>query len=290
VSEAGHGSVTARAHAKLNVFLRVLGRRSDGYHDVESLVLPLEFADAVTVDGADAWSLTVRGPTSASVPDGMENVAMRAAVALARAVDRNTPGAAVVIEKRIPVAAGMGGGSADAAAVLRALNELWGRGLDPVALREVAATTGSDVPALLPGGAVYVSGRGERVEPVHVVTTWWVVRPFPFAVRTPDAYDWWDRTGRTGPDGGAVIAAAETGNDVLLGSALFNDLQGPVAGRHPEVARAVDAFLEAGALGAVMTGSGPTVVALARHLGHADQLATAVEGSFVTSGPPLRRA
>ncbi len=286
MSEAGHGSVTALAHAKLNVFLRVLGRRSDGYHDVESLVLPLELADAVTVDGADAWSLSVRGPTSASVPDGMENVAMRAAVALARAVGRDTPGAAVAIDKRIPVAAGMGGGSADAAAVLRALNELWGRGLDPVALREVAATTGSDVPALLPGGAVYVSGRGERVEPVHVVTTWWVVRPFPFAVRAPDAYDWWDETSRTGPDGGAVIAAAETGNDVLLGSALFNDLQGPVAGRHPEIASAVDAFLEAGALGAVMTGSGPTVVALARHLGHADQLATAVEGSFVTSGPP----
>ncbi len=286
MSGAGHGSVTARAHAKLNVFLRVLGPLDDGYHEVESLVLPLELADIVTVDRADDLSMTVGGAKSAGVPDGPDNLAMRAAIALADAAGLANPGAAIAIDKRIPVAAGMGGGSADAAAVLRALNGLWACGLDAAALLEVAAATGSDVPALTHGGAVFLRGRGERVEPVHAVTTWWVVRPFPFAVRTPDAYDWWDETGSTGPDGGAVIAAVETGNDVLLGSALFNDLQASVAARHPEITRTIDAFVEAGALGAVMTGSGPTVVALARHLGHADELAVVVEGSFVTSGPP----
>ena len=146
---------------------------------------------------------------------------------------------------------------------------------------------GSDVPSLLHEGASFVSGRGDRVAPVHVVTTWWVVHPFEFGVRTPDAYAWWDEDGGTpGPDGGAVIAAAETGNDELLGSALFNDLQEPVIARHPEIGEAIEAFNRAGALGSVMAGSGPTVVALARHLGHADELAAAVPGSYVTSGPP----
>jgi 4-diphosphocytidyl-2-C-methyl-D-erythritol kinase len=105
-------------------------------------------------------------------------------------------------------------------------------------------------------------------------------------VRAPEAYGWWDADGETGPDPGVVIAAIEAGNDETLGPALFDDLQAPVAARHPEIARTVEAFLEAGALGAAMTGSGPTVVALARHVAHADQLCDAVPGSFVASGPP----
>jgi 4-diphosphocytidyl-2-C-methyl-D-erythritol kinase len=282
-------TVTVRAHAKLNVFLRVLRQRSDGFHDLESLVLPLEIADLVTVASAGSWSVAVHGVASADVPHGADNLALRAGAALSRTVDPSPTGASIAIEKRIPVAAGMGGGSADAAAALRALNELWGCGLDQAALGGVGAGVGSDVPALLLDGAVFVSGRGDRVEPVHAVTTWWVVRPFPFAVRTPDAYAWWDEGGSSGPDGGAVIAAVETGNDALLGSALFNDLQAPVVARHPEIGNVIDAFREAGALGAVMTGSGPTVVALARHLGHADELAAAVPGSLVTSGPPPAR-
>jgi 4-diphosphocytidyl-2-C-methyl-D-erythritol kinase len=281
--------VTARAHAKVNVFLRVLGRRPDGYHDIESLLLPLELADTVTVTAAETWSLAVDGAAAADVPPGADNLAMRAATALARLVDPSPVGASIEIDKRIPVAAGMGGGSADAAATLRALDQLWACGLDLAVLDEVGAGVGSDVPALLRGSAVYVSGRGDRVEPVHAVTTWWVVRPFPFAVRTPDAYAWWDEDGRPGPDGGAVIAALETGNDVLLGGALFNDLQAPVVARHPQLGDVIDAFREAGALGTMMTGSGPTVVALARHLGHADELAAAVGGSFVTNGPPAVR-
>ena len=247
--------MTVQAHAKLNVFLRVLGRRTDGYHDLESLILPLDLADAVTVTAGGDRSLTVDGPTAAGVPDGDDNLALRAAAALAGAVGGSSKDASIRIDKRIPVAAGMGGGSADAAATIRALDRLWACGLDIAALAEVAAAVGSDVPALVRGGAVFVSGRGEAVEPVHALTTWWVVRPFPFAVRTPAAFAWWDADGETGPDGGAVIAALETGNDDLLGSALFNDLQ-------------------------------PGVVALARHLGHADELAAAVPDSFVTSGPP----
>ncbi|MEO8424894.1 MAG: 4-(cytidine 5'-diphospho)-2-C-methyl-D-erythritol kinase [Actinomycetota bacterium] len=282
-------SVTRVAPAKLNVFLRVLGARDDGYHDLESLVLPLSLADEVTV--TEAKKLDVIVDAEIELSDGLDaggmNLSLVAALALAEECAGRIRGAEIRIAKRIPVAAGLGGGSADAAATLLALNELWGCRLDRDALLTIAEQIGSDVPAMLAGGAVMMRGRGERIAPVHVLTTWWVVKPFGFPTRSPDAYRWWDEDGGTvGPDPGVLVAAAETGNVDLLGHALFNDLEGPVSGRHPEIAAVKQAFLDAGALGAVMSGSGPTVVALARHMGQADRLAEAVPGSFVVSGPP----
>jgi 4-diphosphocytidyl-2-C-methyl-D-erythritol kinase len=281
-------TVIARAHAKINVFLRILKRRDDGYHALESLIVPLELHDLVSVTSADTLTLDITGERAGEVPPGDDNLSMKAARALTEAADLGSegPGATLRIRKRIPVAAGMGGGSADAAATLRALNELWRCGLDEAALSEVALGIGSDVPALICGEPVVAEGRGEHVARVHVPSMSWVIRPFPFGVSTPDAFAWWDAGGGTGPDPGAVVAAAEAGNAEVLGLSLFNDLQGPVSARHPEIAEAISIFEEAGALGAVMTGSGPTVVALARHLGHASSLVEAVPGSFVTSGPP----
>jgi 4-diphosphocytidyl-2-C-methyl-D-erythritol kinase len=276
--------VTRRAHAKINVFLRVLGIRTDGYHEIESLVLPVSLHDLVVVRPGDGLSLTVTGERAAALEGSREeNLALVAARALASAAGIESPAAEIEIDKRIPVAAGLGGGSADAAAALHALNELWGCGLDAPALSSIAAGIGSDVPAMLAESPVYMSGRGERVEPVHAQQTTWVLAPMPFAVRTPDAYNWWDSDSGTGPDPGALIAAAESGNDDLLGSGLFNDLQAPVSSRHPEIGATIDAFLEAGALGAIMSGSGPTVAALARYLQHADRLVEAVPGSIVVS-------
>jgi 4-diphosphocytidyl-2-C-methyl-D-erythritol kinase len=272
-------TLTVMAHAKLNVFMRVLGARDDGYHDIETVILPIDLADTVTI--APAETLAVDG-----LPGGTENLAHLAARALAARADVERPGAHVRIHKRIPVAAGMGGGSADAAATLRGLNELWACGLGDAELAEVAAAVGADVPGLLAGVAVFADGRGTHVTPVHAATTWWVVKPFDLAVSTPDAYGWWDEDPATGPDAGVLIAALEAGNVDVLGPAVFNDLQRPVARRHPEVAEAVAMLLEAGALGAVMTGSGPTVVALARHVGHAASVAEAVPGAFLVSGPP----
>ena len=281
-------SGTRRAHAKLNVFLRVLGRREDGYHDIQTAVLPLELHDLVTVEEADQLEVMVTGDVGTALEAaGGDSLCGRAAHAWATAAGVGAPRARITIDKRIPVAAGLGGGSADAAATLLALDELFGSSLSRAALLEAAATVGSDVPALLMGEPVFVEGRGDRLVPLHTVTTHWVVRPFPFGVRSSDAYAWWDETPTSGPDPGALVAAIEVGDDALLGSAVFDDLQPAVASRHPEVERAVAAFGEAGALGAIMTGSGPTVVALARHLGHADAVAEAVPGSVVTvSGPP----
>jgi 4-diphosphocytidyl-2-C-methyl-D-erythritol kinase len=178
----------------------------------------------------------------------------------------------------------MGGGSADAAAVLRVLARE--NGIDDETLQGIAATTGADVAAMLATGPVYAEGRGERVAPVYGVTTHWVIKPFGFTVRTPDAYAWWDDHPVTGPDAGALLGAYETGNLEVVADAATNDLQPAVAARHPAVGHAIDAFTDAGALTAFMTGSGPTVVALARDPGHADVLATAARGAIVTSGPP----
>ena len=274
------------AHAKVNVFLRVLGRRDDGFHDVETLVLPISLADHVTVEPADGLTVSIQGPATTGVPADDGNLAMRAARALAGEAGGAEPlGAHITIEKRIPVAAGLGGGSADAAATLLLLDELWPTGLGRDGLTRVAASVGSDVSAMLLGEAAYARGRGDLVAPVIVQSTTWVVKPFPFGISAAEAYAWWDEGAATGPDPGALIAATEAGDDALLGSALFNDLQGPVAARHPEISETIEAFTHAGALGAVMSGSGPTVAALCS-FASARIVANAVPGSFVVDAPP----
>jgi 4-diphosphocytidyl-2-C-methyl-D-erythritol kinase len=277
------------AHAKLNVFLRVLGRRDDGYHDVETLVLPISLADDVTVEPAHELTLSLEGPAAERVPVDDTNLALRAARAfaaeIAKAGGGEPAGAHITVEKRIPVAAGLGGGSADAAATLLLLDELWAVGWGRDGLARLAGEVGSDVPALLLGEPVYAAGRGERVSPVFVQSTTWVVKPWAFGVSSADAYEWWDEQAATGPDAGALIAAAEAGNNALLGSALYNDLQEPVAARHPEISHTIEAFVEAGAEGAVMSGSGPTVVALCP-FATAPDIARAVPGSIVVDAPP----
>jgi 4-diphosphocytidyl-2-C-methyl-D-erythritol kinase len=280
--------VRREAHAKVNVFLRVLGARQDGYHELESLVLPLSLADSVLVEEAPRLEVEVRGDPelTAAAADGGMNLGLVAALALAESCG-GARGARIEIVKRIPVAAGLGGGSADAAAVLQALNELWACKLDIDSLLEVAARVGSDVPALVVGGPVLMRGRGERVERVPVAATWWVVRPFDFPTRSPDVYGWWDEDGAvTGPPLAPVLEAAASGDLETLGDTLSNDLEASVCLRFPEVAAVRDGFLAAGALGAVMSGSGPTVLALARDRAHAKELAATQTGGLVASGLP----
>jgi 4-diphosphocytidyl-2-C-methyl-D-erythritol kinase len=275
-----------QAHAKVNVFLRVLGRRDDGYHDVETLLLPISLADQVTVEPAGELTVSIEGPAAEGVPTDETNLVLRAARALAAEPGgAQPPGAQISIHKRIPVAAGLGGGSADAAATLLLLDELWAVGSGRDGLARLAAEVGSDVPGLLLGEPAYAEGRGERVAPVLVQSTTWIVKPFAFGVSSADAYTWWDEVAATGPDAGALIAAAEAGNNSLLGSALYNDLQGPVAARHPEISQTIEAFIEAGAEGAVMSGSGPTVAALCP-FATAPDIARAVPGSIVVDAPP----
>jgi 4-diphosphocytidyl-2-C-methyl-D-erythritol kinase len=286
-------AVARRAHAKINVFLRAVGRRDDGYHELETLVLPVSLHDVVTArpnpDRAGTVEMAIHAASAEPIPS-VDNLAVRAsellgATAFPDPSDRPLP--LVEVEKWIPIAAGLGGGSADAAATLQVLNELWGVGFDDAKLAEIGLELGSDVPSMLAGEPVLATGRGERLRPVHCAVTWWVLRPFSFPVRSEAAYGWWDAAPATGPDPGALIAAIGTGDLELLGSALFNDLEAPVVARHAEVGVTIEDFSSAGALGAIMSGSGPTVAALARDEAHARELATTAEGSIVVSAPPI---
>jgi 4-diphosphocytidyl-2-C-methyl-D-erythritol kinase len=278
------------AHAKINVFLRVLGRRGDGYHDIESLVLPVSLADRLWIDATDDGLVTVNLITDARDSDPRsfppsDNLIVKAADALLRRWE-GPSGAAIRFVKVIPVAAGLGGGSADAAATLRSLNLLWECGLSEEELREVGADVGSDIPALLTGGPALVRGRGDMVVRVSMSPTWWVLAPQPFPVATPVAYELWDDAGVTGPDPAAVLEAAESGQTDALARLLFNDLERPVADRNPEIAEAKRALLAAGALGALMSGSGPTVAGLVRDEAHAREVAAKVTGAIPVSAPP----
>jgi 4-diphosphocytidyl-2-C-methyl-D-erythritol kinase len=282
--------LSMRAHAKINVFLRVLGSRDDGYHEIESLITQVSLHDRVTVRESGSLSLTITGehaPDLSGESGSSGNSAMAAALALREESALTEAGAEIVLEKRVPVAAGLGGGSSDAAAVLKLLNELWSCGLNQASLREVGARVGADVPAMLADEPVLIRGRGEDVTPVMASPMFWALKPLPFPVSASDAYAWWDQDPSTGQDPGALIAAAETGDLELVGDAMFDDLQAPVASRHPRIEEIVHSFRLAGAHGAIMSGSGPTVVALARDAAHAQHLADAVPGSFVVSFPPV---
>jgi 4-diphosphocytidyl-2-C-methyl-D-erythritol kinase len=260
------------ARAKVNLFLRVLGRRPDGYHELETLIVPITLADRLELHAHAgpgdfrtlSFSLAVRGEQHLikGVPNDESNLVARAVARLAEAA--GVRGFAdVLLEKRIPPAAGLGGGSADAAATLLALNDLWELGLSGESLIEVASSVGSDVPALLAGTGVLARGRGELVERVDVPAYEWAIVPLPFGVSTADAFGWWDEDrGPSGPDPRSVLLAAEAGDVMALGPMLFNDLEEPVCRRHPEVREAKDRLLDAGAAGAIMCGSGPTVAGL----------------------------
>jgi 4-diphosphocytidyl-2-C-methyl-D-erythritol kinase len=276
-------AVLESAPAKLNLFLRILGRREDGYHDIETMVLPLTLADHVTVETRDDLGIvvTITGPEAGKVPTGEGNLAFRAAAVLREETGR-PDGVGITIDKRIPVAAGLGGGSADAAAVLRALGRAWSVPVDD--LMAAAARVGSDVPALVTREPVLARGRGESIEPVDVAGLDWVLLRRPFGVSAADAYRWWDDDGvQSGPDPGPVIEAARAGDVDALSSLLFNDLERPVAGRHPEVIEATRVLLEAGAVGTIMCGSGPTVAGLCRDGRHASEVAAATGGIAVST-------
>jgi 4-diphosphocytidyl-2-C-methyl-D-erythritol kinase len=264
-------ATSVQAWAKVNLFLRVLGMRDDGYHELETLIVPVSLADRMVVRAdADPSSPTVsltlevtgRSDLVSGVPRDGSNLILRAAAALAERT--SVRGSAhVMLEKLIPTGAGLGGGSADAAATLRVLNDLWGCGLSPEALREVGAEVGSDVPALMMGGAVRVAGRGEVVEPARIMPLSITLVTFPFSVSTPEAFRWWDREGSTVPEPGALFeAAAREGDVAALARLMSNDLEEPVIRRHPQIAETKRILVEGGSLGAVMSGSGPSLVGL----------------------------
>lgn len=276
-------TVTVRAPAKVNLHLSVGSLGADGYHDLTTVFHAVSLYDEVTVTRAPGLTVRVEGTQAADVPVDHSNLAARAVLAL---VDRTgiAPDVDVLIRKDIPVAGGCAGGSADAAAALVACDVLWGLGLGKDELGEIAATLGSDVPFSLHGGTALGTGRGERLTPVLGAGSFsWVLALAEGGLSTPAVYDELDRQREHGPvslasNPSEVLAALRKGSAQALGRALSNDLQPAAMALKPELRTLLDAGQDLGALGGVVSGSGPTVAFLARDDRHATALAAALAG------------
>jgi 4-diphosphocytidyl-2-C-methyl-D-erythritol kinase len=296
--------VTVRVPAKVNLQLAVGPLRADGYHDLVTVFHAVSLFDEVTVRPAGQTSVQVTGEDAAAVPAGRANLAVRAAAALAKAAGpKRVPKSAVAIEirKRIPVAAGLAGGSADAAAALVACNELWQAGLSGPELSEVAAGVGSDVAFALLGGTAVGVGRGEQLTAALAAGTYhWVLAFSAGGLATPEVYAACDRlraarAGRSaGPPGPprplrpgppelstALMAALRSASPAAVGPLLANDLQPAALSLRPGLRRTLAAGRELGATGAMVSGSGPTCAFLAADAGHARDLAVSLTGAGV---------
>jgi 4-diphosphocytidyl-2-C-methyl-D-erythritol kinase len=314
--------VTVRVPAKLNLQLAVGPPRVDGYHDLVTVFHAVSLFDEVTAEPTGRNRVTVTGEGADRVPAGPDNLALRAAAALRKALTGRTVGSRaskgagpagvhITIAKRIPVAAGLAGGSADAAAALVACNELWDGGLSQPQLLEVAARVGSDVAFALLGGTAVGRGRGERLTPALAPSTQyhWVLAFADGHLSTPEVYAALDRQRAAGGARGnaagggaaggraaggraqataadpdldtALMTALRAGDARLVGQALSNDLQPAALSLFPSLRKTLAAGLELGALGALVAGSGPTCVFLAASADRALDLAVSLSGAGV---------
>lgn len=271
--------ITAVARAKINLTLDVLGKRPDGYHEVEMVMQSIELHDGLefTPAGRDI-TLTVEG---GDLPAGPDNLVFRAAELIHRHCGVRE-GVKIRLVKAIPVAAGLGGGSADAAAALKALNELWGTGLSLTELMSLGEQLGSDVPFCLLGGTALARGRGERLERLPSCPSLGLVLVKPrFSVSTASVY----RAYRPGlaakrPDNKAMAAAIRNRDINAIAENLANALEPVTTGMHPEIGQIKARLARAGALGVLMSGSGPTVFGLAEDT----EAAGAVAGRYKSDG------
>ncbi len=252
-------SLTVQSHAKLNLYLDVLERRVDGYHDIETVFQTVSLCDTLTVSVADRVELDCddadAGPTE-------QNLAYRAA-SLLKEESGCELGALLELHKEIPVAAGLAGGSGDAAAALVALNELWGLGLSSERLLELGLRLGSDVPYCLSGGTRGARGRGNELLPLAPMPETWFVMLHPaIAVSTSSVYGHPNLRKSGTPEGDWSVAfdvavTAISSGDVV--GALHNSMESVVFAMYPELDELKARLLDAGCIGAQMSGSGPTI-------------------------------
>lgn len=274
-----------RTNAKINLFLRVIGSRPDGYHDIETVFQSVSLADDLTFsfDGSDHIDVSAFSalPSRAGEPLSLEPNLVT--VALGSLQDRTkTPlGGHVRIEKRIPVAGGLGGGSANAAGALVAARK-WKPSLPGRALADVAASIGSDVAFCLRGGTAVGRGRGEILEPLAEMPRLALVLGISdAALPTASVYGAW----RPGGEGGAgsldrLLRALSEGDPEAAGNGLHNDLEEAAFALMPELRERKQALIAAGACGALLAGSGPTLMAMARDVSHAEAIAGRVRDNF----------
>lgn len=280
------GSVTVRAPGKINLYLAVGDRRDDGYHELTTVFHAVSLVDEVTVRNADVLSLELTGEGADELPTDASNLAWQAAELMGDHVGR-APDVAISVEKSIPVAGGMGGGSADAAAVLVAMNALWELGVPRRDLHALAARLGSDVPFALHGGTALGTGRGEELATVLARNTFhWVLAFAEGGLATPAVFRELDRLRKTGApprlEGpGPVLAALAAGDPEQLAPLLGNELQAAAVSAHPDLRRVLRAGEEAGALAGIVSGSGPTCAFLCSSASAAVDIGIQLSGAGV---------
>ncbi len=289
----GSQGLVLRTSAKVNLALEVLGKRGDGYHEIATVLQAVDLFDRLTMETADILSLHADDP---ELPTDDGNLVMRAARLLQKTAGIEK-GARLRLQKRIPVAAGLGGGSSDAAATLLGLNRLWGLRWPRARLQELAVELGMDVPFFLGTGRAVARGRGERLQVLPGGGGYALVLVNP---RTPlstrEVYGRVPAGWHAEPTGTErVIEALRRRNVAALAAALTNNLERVVEPVLPVIGRMKAALLAAGALGAIMSGSGPTVFGLARSLDHARQVRSRVSRAGwacwavrTNSGPAIR--
>jgi 4-diphosphocytidyl-2-C-methyl-D-erythritol kinase len=295
ISFLGHGrenfvptqaQLTVVSPAKVNGYLRICGKRVDGYHDLETVMLPLEFGDRITLQlRKTSTTLECDNP---NLPTDDTNIALKAAKALAGALGLEN-GAKITLQKRIPLAAGLGGGSSNAAAVLMGLNRLWKAGAPKEKLDELAAGLGSDVNFFLQQCAAVCRGRGERVEPIPYKLSATVLLVNPgFGISTRWAYENWARAvqGLTAqpPAVSLLLRALAEGDLAGVASAMFNSLEAPSVAKFPVLKLLKDTLRANGAAGALMSGSGATVFGLFADAKQAEQAGRQIREEF---GPSM---
>ncbi len=281
--------VVARAPAKVNLHLAVGELRADRFHELRTVFQALSLADEIRVQAATGLHVVVRGEGASGVPTGQHNLAWKAATRLAHLAGRE-PQVEIAIDKKIPVAGGMGGGSADAAATLVALDAFWRLGLSRDELSAIAAELGSDVPFALHGGTAYGTGRGERLLPVLARDTFhWVLALAKGGLSTPRVFGELDRLRARGSparlgDAEALMHALASGDAVRLAPLLGNDLQAAAVSLEPGLRRTLRAGVEVGALAGMVSGSGPTCAFLCADHDTAVEVSAELSGAGVCRG------
>ena len=274
-------AVEERACAKLNLSLDVLGAMDNGYHAMRMVMQSATLCDDVRVELNGSGAISLR-TNFGFLPHGEKNIAYQAAQAFFARAGMTGQGAAITLHKRIPVGAGLGGGSTDAAAVLRALNRLTGERFSAAELETLGAALGSDVPFCVRGGAALATGRGEVLEPIAPLPECGIVICKPrFSIRTPELFRRIDtRHSRIRPDTDGLVEAMARGD--LSGAArrMFNVFEDVLPPKCAEIGVIKHRLLDAGALGAVMTGTGSAVIGLFETLPAAEAAAEELRGSY----------
>lgn len=282
-------SLTVFSPAKVNLYLRIIGKRPDGYHELETVMLPLDFGDEIVLESRTA-GLTLECDNP-SLPTDDSNLALRAAKALSEALVVKH-GAKLSLKKRTPLAAGLGGGSSNAAAVLTGLDRLWGLGAPPEKLHAVAASMGSDINFFLSGGAALCLGRGEKIKAIPCKLSAAVLLVNPgFGISTKWAYENWARAvpveaGLTAhpPEVSLLLRALAEDDLAGVSQCLFNSLEAPSVRKFPVLELIKKVMRDGGAAGALMSGSGATVFGLFASEPAAEKSAQRVREQF---GPSM---